>query len=152
MLTIRPFKSEDLLQISMRDEDKADFEGVNMSAHAQYIYAASDEVVTVLLDGEILFCSGGIRLGKTCGVYLVASEAVKRYPLLLVKVLKRLIANGKHRGAVRFETLMDMQNARAIRFIEFLGFEREGICRATGDNLKDRYLYAYIASSKAQEA
>ncbi|OBQ46209.1 hypothetical protein [Halodesulfovibrio spirochaetisodalis] len=148
MPMIRPFKPEDLLNITMRDSDQPDFAGVNLQAHGQYFSAMSDEAVTVLQDGEILFCSGGVRLGKTCGVYLVVSSAGERYPLLLVKVLKKLISNGRARGMVRFETLMNMQNERALRFIEFLGFEREGVCRATGENLLDRYLYAFIAPAE----
>lgn len=144
MPKIRRFRAEDLLDIELRATDLENLEGVNLPEHGQQL-AHTPEASTILTDeGQIIASVGGFVLGKTCLVFLLTSPLVERFPLLVLRVVRAYIKRAMRRGVVRFETLVNPDDARAVRFIEHLGFEREGLCRATGDNLKDRFLYARI--------
>lgn len=144
MPRIRPFRAEDILQIELRTTDLENLEGVDLLVHGREL-ALTPYASTVLADGgDIVSCVGGFVLGKTCMVFLLTSPLVERFPLLVLKVVRAYIKRAILHGVVRFETLVNPDDVRAVRFIEHLGFEREGLCRATGENLKDRYLYARI--------
>ena len=144
MPRIRQFRAEDILNIELRETDLENLEGLNLQKHGEQL-ALTPEAKTLLTDdGEIIACLGGFVYGRACLVFLLTSPLVEAYPLLLVRVVKAFFTYGIHHGVVRFETLMNPHDARAIHWIEHLGFEREGLCRATGENLKDRYLYARI--------
>lgn len=144
MPKIRRFRAEDILDIELRATDLENLENVNLREHGQQL-ALTPEASTMLTDeGQIIASVGGFVLGKTCLVFLLTSPLVERFPLLVLRVVRAYIKRAMRRGVVRFETLVNPDDARAVRFIEHLGFEREGLCRATGDNLKDRFLYARI--------
>lgn len=144
MPTIRKFRAEDTTSIVLRESDLESLEGIDLVEHGKQL-AQTPEAVTVLADdGQIIVCVGGFVCGKTCWVFLLTSPLIESYPLLTVKVVRKLIRHGVGLGVARFETLVNPNDARAVRFIEHVGFEREGLCRATGDNLMDRYLYARI--------
>lgn len=145
MLNIRQFRAEDAAEIVLRKADAADLSGVDMSAYGEFLASASEALSIVTEQGELVACVGGLLISKhNCWVFLLTSELVEDYSLTLVKVLKTFIRRGAKLGVVRFETLVNAADERAVRFIEFLGFEREGLCRATGMNLQDRYMYASI--------
>lgn len=144
MPKIRQFKAEDILQIELRQSDLDNLQGVDLEKHGREL-ALTPESISVLTDeGEIIACIGGFICGSTCLVFLLTSPLVDTCPLLLVRIVKKLFERGVVQGVVRFETLVNMKDTRALRWMQHLGFEREGVCRATGDNLQDRYLYARI--------
>lgn len=144
MTKIRRFKAADVMQMQLRETDKRNLEGVDLEKHGREL-ELTPEAVTILTDeGEIIASVGGFVWGKTCLVFLLTGVLVEHFPLVVLKVVKKFIERGVVHGVVRFETLVSCDDARAVRFIEHLGFEREGLCRATGDNLQDRYMYALI--------
>lgn len=144
MPRIRPFRAEDVLQIELRASDYKNLEGIDFVAHGKELALTPYASTLLTDDGYIIACLGGFVFGKTSMVFLLTSTLLELYPLVTLKVSKAYFARAMRHGVVRFETLVNPDDARAVRFIEYLGFEREGLCRATGYNLMDRYLYARI--------
>lgn len=145
MPKIRPLRPEHVTAIKLRKPDARDLAGMDLEKHGRALSATPAAVAVFTDDEEIIACVGGIPFNsKSCWVFLLTSELVEKYPLLLVKVVKKLIQQGVNLGMVRFETLVNVADERAIRFVESCNFEREGGCRATGEDLADRYMYARI--------
>lgn len=145
MPKISPLRPEHVAAIKLRQTDTLDLAGVDLKEYGHTLAAAQDAITIFTDNDEIIACMGGLTINsKSRWVFLLTSDLVDRYPLLLVKVVKKFMQRGMKLGIVRFETLVNTADERAVRFIEHLGFEREGLCRATGEDLTDRYLYAHI--------
>jgi hypothetical protein len=108
------------------------------------IYASLGPAATLWHDGKIIMC-GGIACGAWKGlgdIWLIPSGFVNQCPLGVFKTAKRYIDDV-------IETL-DLHRVQAtiaeseVKWIEKLGFVREGVMRKFSRNKEDRYLYARV--------
>jgi len=117
------------------------------------------EMITL---GQLAECSGSAYTAVLCGdpigaagiavvrpgmgeAWSLFSPLIKRFPLALHKAASRLIPEvTKRHNLRRVCAMVDEGDAVAVRWIERLGFEREGLMRSYGDNGEDVFLYAKV--------
>jgi hypothetical protein len=143
---IRPMLPTDALDIELRRWDAADLAGADLAALGRRL--AWDSLVAWTLEesGGIVACGGvltvpGMPIGE---VWAVTSDRVVRRARSCLRAARDGIARADGSGLVRLQTLVLPENRAAVRFIERLGFAREGLLRRCGHNGLDRYLYARI--------
>ena len=140
-MIIKPFKVEDFDNIKMKPDCWA------ASADRRLIeaYAAAGPGWTLYDDsGEIIVCGGFIAGGwpGIADVWLIPSVSIGEYPLAVVKGVKGFLdATIERHNLYRVQaTIMEPE----VKWIEMLGFEREGKLRKFGPNKEDKYIYARV--------
>lgn len=144
---IVPFLAEDALDIALRALDVHDLEGTDMKALGHLMAASPIAYSLVREDGAIAGCAGVLFHpgGKVGDVYVLTSDLVESYKFSFVKgVLWGLNRAFDVYGVVRLQTLVLTEHEVSINWLEWMGFEREGLCRKCGPNSLDRYLYAKV--------
>jgi len=144
---IVPFMAKDALDIDLRTLDAHDLKDTDMEALGRLMASSPIAYSLVREDGEIAGCAGVLFHpgGKVGDVYVLTSPLIEEYKLSFVKgVLWGLNRAFDEFGAVRLQTLVLTEHELSINWLEWMGFEREGLCRKCGPNSLDRYLYAKV--------
>ena len=100
-----------------------------------------------LIDNGNLIVSGGIvpifeGLGEA---WLEPSDKITDYKLRMIKTLRHHIDKiTEEDGLRRLQAAVRADFPEAVRFIEFMGFKREGLMEAYGPDGSDYFLYARI--------
>ena len=101
-----------------------------------------------LIDNGHLIVAGGIfpvwdGLGEA---WLIPSDRITRYRKSMISHLRRHIDRiTKEDGLRRVQATVRADFPAAHRFLEFLGFDREGLMVSYGADGADHYLYARIS-------
>mgnify|MGYP003149623582 CR=1 FL=1 len=109
-------------------------------------HPAARHAVSVIRNGHLIGAGGIYPVWDGLGeAWVLPSEQVARYK----KSFVRLIREGIDRMTAEFEFRRVQATARADaqtaqRFLEFLGFEREGLLRAYGPDGADHVLFAKL--------
>jgi len=107
-------------------------------------YASCGPAATLWHDDLIVMC-GGIACGAWKGlgeIWLIPSKFVNKWPLGVFKTAKAYIDDVIDK--------LDLYRVQAtiaepeVKWIEQLGFTREGLMRKFGPNKEDKYLYARV--------
>ena len=138
---IVPLEPRHLLEIRVQDAQRNCDVALRNETNAQELARAGPAFTA--LESEIpIACAGLAHCGS--GRYLAWS-------VISPRGLERF--GGIHRGVRRFleiadyrriEAVVDVEHEKAIRWIEVLGFEREGVMRKYTENGRDVYLYARL--------
>src|SRR5574342_128376 len=135
-LTLTPFKAEDAVEMLGNGCTKyldilirAEMDGPGWTGR--------------LPDGRVLGCAGMTQIAPwVADFWLIPSRWVKDYPILFHKTVTRefvkLLACTQAR---RIQGVVDPQYLERVRWIERLGFAREGTMRAFGPDGQDMDLY-----------
>ena len=102
------------------------------------------ESYTLCADNLVIGCGGIVPLWEGVGeIWMVSSIHIERYK---IEAIKQILTFLKSVGASfhRLQATVDTEDKRAVRFIEWLGFEREGTLRKYGFSGSDHYIYARI--------
>lgn len=99
-------------------------------------------------DGTYLGSFGMVRYWEKVGkLWLILDKKVEKHKKTFHRLFKnRLDLWVSMYGMVRLCTDVSASDARAIRWIESFGFEREGLQKSYGPNLEDYFLYAKVTS------
>lgn len=98
-------------------------------------------------DGTVIACAGVVCTNwKGFGEYwLVPSVHVQKYMKTLYQSAKAFIDDTVDKlGLYRVQATIKEDDHVSIRWIEHLGFEREGLMRKFGPNQENQYLYARV--------
>lgn len=137
MITIVPFKAEHAYKIvNVVDAEFAR----QMEIHEK------DETALTAMYGDDVFACGGVttRWKGTGEVWTLNSPIVKDYPLLFHKLMLRWLETiRKYHGLRRIQAVVEADNDTYVKWIELLGFKREGLLRKYYDG-KDFYMYAKV--------
>lgn len=101
---------------------------------------------TLYQGNEIVGCGGIMKIWDGFGeAWTLFTRLLFQNPKTVHKTVKYIMGELiKEEGFKRVQAVVDASNERAVRWIERLGFEREGLMRKyIGD--KDFYLYARIS-------
>lgn len=139
---IRRFNLGDLEQIELSEEAKGLDKIIN-KVEATY---EAGPAYTVLMDGRIVCCGGVSVIWQGFGeAWTRVDVRAKEHPRTVLKIhrmaLDRIIA------AHRFHRVQALALASwrtSWRFLEILGFDREGVLSKMGPNGEDFYLYAKV--------
>lgn len=101
---------------------------------------------TLFNDREPILCGGIVLMGWQRGeAWLLLSSLFYGHVLTSYKAVKRGFADIVSRETLRrVQALVNPKHEAAIRFIEHLGFENEGLLRQFGPSGEDLYMYARI--------
>jgi hypothetical protein len=97
-------------------------------------------------DNEIIVIGGIYRMWEGVGeAFSVMSKNAYKYPKALFSAFARNIETGITAGKYRrLQATVKADFGAGIRFLERLGFEREGLMRSWGLDGSDYYMYARI--------
>lgn len=132
---------EHALQINLRKDDLEDMEGIDLE-YMSNVWNTANIKRTILINGEIMAFMGGVYRSKTCHTFLMTSELVEKYPMTLIKEVKKIHNDAiKEAGITAFRTFTNAYHERPLRWLEWLGYKRGPLFKECGLNKKDRYLY-----------
>lgn len=137
MITLEPFKAEHAYRISKMMSN--DF------VEAMRFHESRCTSFTAFYNEDVMCCGGVNVLWEGVGeAWTVNGPLTLKYPVTFHKIIVRWLKllTDKHR-LLRLQSIVDAQNETHIRWIESLGFEREGTLRKYHGG-KDYHLYARI--------
>ena len=135
MHTIRPFKIDDVKNLREFDQKLlkiAGFADDNSPGYSGFV------------DDEYAFSAGIVESLGVGTVWVITTPLVEKYPLWFTKAVRNMLNAGKDLYKLqRIQATVLKENKKAIKWIEFLGFEREGLMRKYVGG--DHYLYSRIS-------
>jgi len=140
-----PFKIEHLEQINMRTMD-ADMFNMFGSDPEVFKICEAGYGATYTRDGKIYACGGVYPVWKGVGqAWMIASGDYKKYKLNIGRYMKMAIDTAqKHFQFKRVQGTVRADHGEAADFLEWAGFEREGLLKCYGYNGQDHIMYARI--------
>ena len=101
---------------------------------------------TVVVDGEIIGCGGVLIFWTGFGeAWICLSKNVERHKIVAVRFLKKVLEDVLNEfNLVRLQITVRPDFPDAIKLVESLGFQYEGIMRKYLPTGKDAYLYAIV--------
>lgn len=114
---------------------------IQSESQNSYVYTVMNE------EDEVLCIFGGTLLQRrNMSAWSLLSPLVFKYPKTFHKFLRDFIdTHFRDLGLVRMQTTVDVDNERAQRQNEKLGFEKEALLKKFGPNEEDQYLYVRMA-------
>ena len=83
--------------------------------------------------------------GKVAEGWVIGTDEMWKHPISIAKIIKRDFARiAKEQDIERIQTAVRKDFKTGIRFVEWLGFEREGLMKKWGFDGTDQYMYARI--------
>lgn len=106
------------------------------------IYEDSGEKgVTCLIDDRVIFSCGLKRVNSGVGhVWVVPSVYCDKYKIFTYKTIKDLLE--KHAKEFRLHRIQTTIEPEFVKWIEFLGFERESVLKRVKADKTDLFFYA----------
>jgi len=133
--TIRPFKIDDVKNLREFDQKLlkiAGFADDNSPSYSGFV------------DDEYAFSAGIVESLGVGTVWVITTPLVEKYPLWFTKAVRNMLNAGKDLYKLqRIQATVLKENKKAVKWIEFLGFEREGLMRKYVGG--DHYLYSRIS-------
>lgn len=139
-IEVIPYQPEHLLKFAPRNASD-DF--------APWVAAqAADQngaMGTLVADPHVLgFVGYHVRNEATAEVWIMLSRDLFGGSISIVRAVRFFMSQCFEAGFRRLQALADVDNQVAWRFLEALGFEREGILRSYGPKGEDRFMYGRV--------
>ena len=137
-------------EIDFRDIEKVEFSGVYNLKEAVNILATNKHTYTCLDDADKPILVGGISvLWRGVGeAFIYASDLEKLggpEKLFVLRNVKDYFHNARFdAGLHRIQAHVNVRYEKFINFVEWLGFEKEGIMRKYGVDGSDYYSYFLV--------
>ena len=134
MRTIRPFKIDDVKNLREYDQKLlkiAGFSDDNAPGYSGFV------------DDEYAFSAGIVESLGVGTIWAITTPLVEKYPIWFTKASINMLNAGKDLYKLqRVQATVLKENKKAVKWIEFLGFQREGLMRKYVGG--DHYLYSRI--------
>lgn len=144
-LVLRQYKADDFLRLELSPVAVSCRIGQPIQNWGKYHEAAGPAVTAENTEGEIVFCCGvHFRWGGLGELWATYSPIAARYPLVLRYTRGLIGVLFREHGYRRLQAAVDPRFEAAVRFIEHLGFEREGLMHSYSPNGDDYALYALV--------
>lgn len=144
-MKVIPYEPFHAVQIKIRDFDDAKREHRDWQKWA--VDSSLQGPAWTMMEGEQIVACCGVRiLWEGVGeAWLIFSPAVEGHTIeatkIIKKYLRRVIDDTKLN---RVQAFCATANPKAARYLEVLGFEREGVMRKLGRDGADQYIYAIV--------
>lgn len=143
MLEIRPFIPEDILMIPAREPDRSIAAGIPDLVESARLYHKYGPGFTGLVDGQPIAAGGLVIIwpGVATG-WAFTSDAVQKYHVSFHRAFKKMLvdlARDLHLHRVQVEVPKTHHVSR--RWVQKLGFKREGIMKQYGADKQDYVRY-----------
>jgi hypothetical protein len=138
-LNIEPFKAQHILQMQITDKNHV----LYRIPHLLQVYEDLKTSYTYIEGGKVFACGGVIQLWEGMGEAWFALADEMDLPVFTIcKAIKEYLDGLIGAPYKRLQATVKCSDEKAIRFIEWLGFEREGLLRSYGVDGDDYYIYA----------
>ena len=131
---VKPFKIDDVKNLRPHDQkfiQIAGFADDNSPSYSGFV------------DDEYAFSAGIVDSLGVGTVWVLTTPLVEKYPLWFSKAVRNMLNAGTDLYKLeRVQATVLKENKKAVKWIEFLGFEREGLMRKYVGG--DHYLYARV--------
>lgn len=109
-------------------------------------FRAAGPALTIMADGRVVACLGVQVLGGRIGeCWAVFSPEASGHILYITKVIMRHLARAvRDFNLQRLQAFARVDLETAWRYLEVLGFEREGCLRKFGRDGSDQYIYSMV--------
>ena len=146
MLNIRSFKVTDIRNISLRKEQSELLLAIDNFDQYGIIISNTYNPITVELNNKIILIGGIMRLLPHSGegYFLIGdtfTEAFKSHGKSLIKGIRRYIQDSPFK---RISTYVREDFPEAQKFIEVLGFRKEGLMNKVTADIQNAFLYAMV--------
>ncbi len=140
-----PFKLEHLEAINMRTMD-ADMFNMFGSDPAVFKICEKGYAATYTRNGKIIACGGVYPIWEGVGqCWMIASKDYMKYWLNVGRYMRLTIDTAaKQFGFKRVQGTVRPDHGVAADFLEWAGFEREGLLKSYGYNGQDHIMYARV--------
>jgi len=144
-LHAREYDPEDFTAIELPEPVKLAREGQPVEQWALEHKLSGPAMSVVDPAGAIVFCCGLHPMGwaGTAELWAVFSPLARQYPHATLRMGQRMRDYYQDKFA-RIQCAVDPQWVTAVRFVEYLGFKREGMMKQYGPNGRDMALYALV--------
>ena len=152
-LTLIEMRMEDILQMTLRDRDRDMLACMEDWVGNIWDMKTKGHAYTICHKDEVVACVGVTRI--TTGVaeiWAITGTLVDKFPKdfhkLCLKIIEKAFENDKLH---RLQCTAEVDYDRTIKWLERLGFEREGTLRNYTPDAKDMYLYSIIRLPEGEE-
>jgi RimJ/RimL family protein N-acetyltransferase len=140
-MEVREFHPYDLEDLQFQPM-QADYKEETISTQQGMALKEAGDSFTATVNGIPIGCIGLVNHWKGRRyVWAYLSDEAGKHMVSLTRAIKRWL---KYHGEGRIETAVDCRFEEAIRWVEMLGFEREGKMRHWSPTGDDFWLYARI--------
>lgn len=143
MIILEPFRIEHFDRMHIKPQTWASKRDRQMIE----AYGASGPSLS-LMDDDLVICCGGICCAAWKGfgeVWLVPSIYVDAYPKSVYAHTRKFIADAiDNLDLYRVQATIKEHDKTSIRWIEKLGFVREGLMMKFGPNQENQFMYARV--------
>ncbi len=140
------FDFEHFQMFDWRDEENAMYNTGSDFTRAIISAEEKGEVYTAMHDGRILVIGGILRQSQKTGyAFTVFSKWADQYPVAAAKLVRRMFDRmTEDMGLDRIVTYNLATAEKHHRWVEWLGFEREGECKKFDDEGRTYFQYAKV--------
>ena len=124
---------------------EADSEYIKVMGDASNLQEDNLSFTAILNNKPIV--SAGMKMvwGKVAEGWVIGTSEMLKHPITISKVIKKDFARiAKEQDIERIQTAVRKDFKTGIRFVEWLGFEREGLMKKWGFDSSDQYMYARL--------
>tara|TARA_R110002073_G_scaffold45289_1_gene124917 strand:+ start:562 stop:1005 length:444 start_codon:yes stop_codon:yes gene_type:complete len=121
-------------------------EGQDWTAQAKIMEEAGSCVTLLDENSEPVLCMGVITIWKGCGeAWLLGSNKMSKHPIAIARAIKEVFFEYvEHKGFWRVQSNVRCDWPLAIKFIKFMGMEKEGLMKKFGPEEADYYRFAWV--------
>jgi hypothetical protein len=136
-LQISQFKTEDI------DYDKIIGQKIHEFSRQRVKMLENKSAATYLINGKVVLCIGAIPLHpQCCEAWMLLFEDARPFMKTTLELVKRYLHRLKQTYC-RVQATVE-NTPENTRFVEWLGFEKEGILRKWGVNQEDHVSYSIV--------
>jgi hypothetical protein len=140
-MEVRTFQPADLYAIAIQQQQESVRDAMSTPGYGEAL-AAAGPAFTATQDGEIMACAGVItQWHGNARAWAILSQDAGRCMLSLTRQIARWL---HFNNAGRVDCAVDCEFDEAVRWVELLGFAREGRMRAYTPERRDCFLYAQV--------
>lgn len=140
---IVPFEQKHFDEINLRQSDFANFDKDKIKEIVKEL--SQDNAFTLLIKDRVILFGGIYSLHKKAGeAWLVCAEEIKYYPRTSARTVKRHILNMME--TLDLSRLQTKNNVNELhnRWVEWVGFQKEGILRKFDELGNDIIMYSIV--------
>lgn len=146
MTQVVRFEMKHLNEIELREHDKTTVANIPHFRKWCEIYEKNRGAYTLLSPDGIICIAGVAPVWPGVGAaWSVTSDLVNKYPKAYFKATKQVLdAISADWKLHRVQVSVNVENKKAVNWVQHLGFQFEGLMRAYGVDKQDHYLYARV--------
>ena len=145
-LTLEPMKMEDLLHMELRDRDLDMLTCMDDWVGNIWEMKSKGYAYTIYHEEDVVACVGVTKIvSGMAEIWAITGKLVDKYPKDFHKISLTIIEEAFKIGNLhRLQCTAEVDYERTVKWLERLGFEREGTLRNYTPDGKDMYIYSII--------